>query len=571
MLDKIISFSVNNKLIILILLLAFITYGAYEVTKLPIDAVPDITDNQVQIITSSPSLGVPDVERLITFPIEQANANIAGLKEIRSFSRFGLSVVTIVFEDNIDVYWARQQVAERLHEAQELIPKGVGSPKLAPITTGLGEIYQYVVRVKKGYEGKYTPMELRSIQDWIIRRQLRDVKGVADVSSFGGYLKQYEVAVKTDRLKAYNISIADVLKAVEANNENTGGAYIEKLATVQFIRAEGLVKTMQDIENIPIKKLDNGVPLLLRDVAEVQLGHAIRYGAMSYNGEAEVAGAVVMMLKGANSNEVIKSVKQRIALIQKTLPEGVVIEPFLDRTKMVENAIGTVEKNLIEGALIVLFVLILFLGNVRAGVLVASVIPLAMMFAVIMMNTFGVSGNLMSLGAIDFGLVVDGTVIIVEAVLHQMHHNPKLFYSRKEMDVLVNETSARMRNAAVFGEIIIFIVYIPIFSLQGIEGKMFKPMAFTVAFALLGAFMLSLTYVPMMSSLFLSRKVDKKPSVSDKLLAKMQLFYTPLLNKTLNYPKTIIALTLIVIGIAFTVMQFLGGEFIPKLEEGDFA
>lgn len=571
MLNKIIEFSIKNKLIIGLFILGLVAYGAYEVSRLPIDAVPDITDNQVQVITATPSLGAPDVERLITFPIEQANSNIPGLKEIRSFSRFGLSVVTIVFDDNVDVYWARQQVTERLQEAQEQIPKGFGTPTLAPVTTGLGEIYQYVVRPKKGYEDKYGPMELRTIQDWIVRRQLRDVKGVADVSSFGGYLKQYEIAVNPDKLKSYNITIGDVFNAVENNNENTGGAYIEKGATVLFIRSEGLVNKIEDIENIPVRSLDNGIPVLLRDVATVQLGHATRYGAMSFNGEREVAGAVVMMLKGANSNEVIKNVKERIEQIRKTLPEGVTIEPFLDRTKMVDNAIGTVEKNLLEGALIVLFVLIIFLGNLRAGFLVASVIPLSMLFAVIMMNTFGVSGNLMSLGAIDFGLLVDGTVIIVEAILHQMHQHNKHLYTKQEMNGLVYETSSRMRNAAVFGELIIFIVYIPIFTLQGVEGKMFKPMALTVAFALMGAFVLSLTYVPMMSSLVLGRKASSKKTFSDRMMERAQSVYQPMLTKILNYPKTVIFSSLALIGVAVAIMSILGGEFIPKLEEGDFA
>lgn len=367
MLNKIIEFSIRNKLIVGLLILGLIGYGIYEVTKLPIDAVPDITDNQVQIITVAPSLGAPDVERLISFPIEQANSNIPGLNKIRSFSRFGLSVVTIVFDDIVDVYWARQQVTERLQEVQSQIPTGFGIPKLAPVTTGLGEIYQYVVRPKKGYEERYSAMELRTIQDWIVRRQLLGVKGVADVSSFGGFLKQYEIAVEPAKLKAYGITINDVFNALQTNNQNTGGAYIEKGPTVLFIRSEGLVGTDDDIRKIVVKNTANGTPLLIRDVGQVRLGYATRYGAMTYNGEREVSGAVVMMLKGANSNEVIKNIKNRIDQIQKTLPEGVMIDAFLDRTKMVNNAIGTVERNLLEGALIVVFVLVLFLGNFRAG------------------------------------------------------------------------------------------------------------------------------------------------------------------------------------------------------------
>src|SRR5215207_9704279 len=429
-------------------MLALAGYGSYQFTKLPIDAVPDITDNQVQVITSAPSLGATDIERLITFPIEQSSSNIPGLKEIRSFSRFGLSVVTIVFDDATDVYWARQQVTERLQEVQDQIPKGFGTPELAPVTTGLGEIYQYAIRPKKGYEAKYNAMQLRTIQDWVVRRQLLGVPGVADVSSFGGYLKQYEVAVNPDKLKSYGITVSDVFNALESNNQNTGGAYIEKGPTVLFIRTEGLVGSIPDIENIVVKN-SNGFPLLIRDVAEVRFGQATRYGAMTYNGKYEVSGAVVMMLKGANSNAVIKSIKERIEQIQKTLPEGVLIDPFLDRTKMVNSAIGTVERNLLEGALIVVFVLVLFLGNLRAGLLVASVIPLSMLFAVIMMNLFGVSGNLMSLGALDFGLIVDGAVIIVEACMFQLHISNQKKVSQLQMDDIVYSTSTSMRNAAV--------------------------------------------------------------------------------------------------------------------------
>jgi cobalt-zinc-cadmium resistance protein CzcA len=575
MLNKIIEFSIKNKLIIGLSVLGLIAYGAYEVKKLPIDAVPDITNNQVQVITIAPALGAPDVERLITFPIEQVNNNIPGLIELRSFSRFGLSVVTIVFDDKTDIYWARQQVAERLQQAQEQIPKGFGTPVLAPVTTGLGEIYQYAVRPKKGYENKYNAMELRTIQDWIVRRQLLGVKGVAEVSSFGGLLKQYEIAVVPEKLMAYGITISDVFNALEKNNQNTGGSYIEKGPTILFIRSEGLVGTIDDIQNIVVKNLPTGIPLLIRDVGEVRFGNAPRYGAMTYNGEQQVSGAVVMMLKGANSNEVIQNIKERIAAIQKSLPEGVVIEPFLDRTKMVNNAISTVTKNLMEGALIVIFVLVLFLGNLRAGLLVASVIPLSMLFAIILMNTFGVSGNLMSLGALDFGLIVDGAVIIVEAVMHKLTHS-KLFakvnkLSQSEMDSEVKTSASRMMNSAVFGQIIILIVYLPIFSLQGIEGKMFKPMAQTVAFALLGAFVLSLTYIPMMSSLFLSKKISHKETFSDKMMNRIERFYQKYLTKILRYQKTVLASIAGLFVAAILVLTTLGGEFIPSLPEGDFA
>jgi cobalt-zinc-cadmium resistance protein CzcA len=575
MLNKIIAFSIKNKLIVGLFVLGLIGYGSYEVKKLPIDAVPDITNNQVQVITVAPALGAPDVERLITFPIEQVNNNIPGLIELRSFSRFGLSVVTIVFDDKTDVYWARQQVGERLQQVQKDIPKELGTPTLAPITTGLGEIYQYTVRPKVGYEDKYDAMELRTIQDWIVRRQLLGVKGVAEVSSFGGLLKQYEISIETEKLLAANITITDVFKALENNNQNTGGAYIEKGPTILFIRSEGLVGSLEDINNIVIKNLPNGMPLLIRDVAEVGFGSAPRYGAMTYNGDQQVSGAVVMMLKGANSNIVIKDIKERIELIQKTLPEGVVIEPFLDRTKMVNNAIGTVTKNLLEGALIVVFVLVLFLGNLRAGLLVASVIPLSMLFAIIMMNVFGVSGNLMSLGALDFGLIVDGAVIIVEAVMHKLSFSKRFSkinrLSQTEMDESVSESASRMMNSAVFGQIIILIVYLPILTLQGIEGKMFKPMAQTVAFALIGAFILSLTYIPMMSTLFLSKKISHKPNLSDRVMSRLSHFFQKGLIGVFRKQKLVIGTVLTLFVISVFVLTRLGGEFIPSLPEGDFA
>ena len=575
MLDNIIQFSIKNKLIVGLFTIALIGYGILQVTKLPIDAVPDITNNQVQVITVAPSFGALDIERLVTFPIEQANSNISGLKELRSFSRFGLSIVTIVFDDETDIYWARQQVAERLQKAQLQIPQGIGTPELGPVTTGLGEIYQYVVRPKAGYEGKYNDTELRTIQDWIVRRQLLGVKGVAEVSSFGGKLKQYEIAVDPNKLQSYNITINDVFSALEKNNQNTGGAYIEKGATVLFIRSEGLIGSLKDIENISIKATQSGAPLFIRDVADVKIGYATRYGAMCYNDKGEVSGAIVMMLKGANSSDVIKNVKNRIAQIQKTLPEGVVIEPFLDRTKMVNNAIGTVEQNLLEGALIVIFVLVLFLGNFRAGLLVASVIPLAMLFAVCLMNAFGVSGNLMSLGALDFGLIVDGAVIIVEAVMHQLAHSKKFStiqaLSQKDMDEEVKHSAGKMMNSAVFGQFIILIVYLPIFTLQGIEGKMFKPMAQTVAFALLGAFVLSLTYIPMISALFLSKKIKHKPNISDKLMGKVEVAYQNKLAGIIKHPKLVLSFVLLLFVSAIIVLTTLGGEFIPALEEGDFA
>ncbi|RPD49106.1 CusA/CzcA family heavy metal efflux RND transporter [Paracnuella aquatica] len=573
MLYQIIQFSIRNKLIVGLMVLAMVGWGVYNTTRMPIDAVPDITNNQVLVITSSPALGAADIERLITFPIEQVTRNIPGIIEQRSFSRFGLSLITIVFDDETDVYWARQQVSERLQGVQ--IPPGLGTPEMGPVTTGLGEIFQYVVRPKKGYEGKWTPMELRTVQDWIVRRQLLGTPGVADVSSFGGELKQYEVAVNTAQLKSYGITISDVFSALEANNSNTGGAYIEKGPAVLFIRSEGLVTTQQDLENIVVKNNPGGSPLLVRHIGSVQLGAATRYGAMTYNDKGEVAGAVVMMLKGENSSAVIKNVKSRIEEIKKTLPEGITIEAFLDRTKMVNHAISTVERNLAEGALIVVVVLVLFLGNLRAGLLVASVIPLSMLFAISLMNVFGVSGNLMSLGALDFGLIVDGAVIIVESVMHRLHTSkeftPGQRLTQKQMDDSVQQSASRMMNAAVFGQVIILIVYLPILSLQGIEGKMFKPMAQTVAFAITGAFLLSLTYVPMMSTLVLSKKISHKLTLADRMMNVLEKWYRKVLLRALAAPKVVMGTAVALFVGAVLILSTLGGEFIPELEEGDFA
>lgn len=574
MLTKIIQFSISNKLLIGLFTAILLVYGSFELRKLPIDAVPDITNNQVQVITVAPSFGAADIERLVTFPIEQANSNIPGLVELRSFSRFGLSLVTIVFDENTDVYWARQQVAERLQSVRQLIPPEIGTPELGPITTGLGEIYQYTVRPDKGYERKYNIRELRTLQDWIVRRQLLGVRGVAEVSSFGGELKQYVVELDPEKLMSFHLTIEEVFQALTNNNENTGGSYIEKGPGVLNIRTEGLLRSPSEIEAVVVRSTANGAPVLLRELARVTEGSATRFGALTYNGEMETAGGVVMMLKGANSSEVIHTVKNKIEEIKKMLPEGVIIEPFLDRTKMVDNAISTVEKNLLEGALIVVLVLVLFLGNFRAGLLVASVIPLSMLFAVIMMNIFGVSGNLMSLGALDFGLIVDGAVIIVEAVMHQLSGSffPKQDrIKQEEMDRLVSGSAGRMMNSAVFGQLIILVVYLPIFSLHGIEGKMFKPMAQTVAFALAGAFLLSLTYIPMMSAVFLSKKIHKTATFSDRIMERLSRNFVRALEKILLIPKTVITTVLVLFLLAVWLLSRAGGEFIPQLEEGDFA
>lgn len=572
MLDKIIAFSIKNKFIIALMTLTLIVWGVWSATKLPIDAVPDITNNQVQIITVCPTLAGQEVEQLVTYPIEQSIANLPDLEELRSISRFGLSVITVVFDDKVDIYFARQLINERLKEAESKIPKGVGTPELAPVSTGLGEVYQYIIHPKKGSESKYTAMDLRTMQDWIVARQLYGTAGIAEVNSFGGQLKQYEVAVNPDRLIAMGITIPEIFVALEKNNENTGGAYIDKKPNAYFIRGVGLIGSFDDIKNIVVKTNPNGIPILIKDVAEVHLGSAVRYGAMTYNGEVDAVGGVVMMLKGANSADVVSRIKDKMSTIQKSLPKDVVIEPYLDRTDLVNRAISTVEKNLIEGALIVIFVLVLFLGNLRAGLIVASAIPLSMLFALGLMNVFGVSANLMSLGAIDFGLIVDGAVIIVEATLHHLGMRKAIGkLSQSEMDNEVFVSASKIRSSAAFGEIIILIVYIPILTLVGIEGKMFSPMAQTVSFAIIGALILSLTYIPMMCAAFLSKNVSHKQTLSDRMMNFFQRIYAPLLEKAIRFKKVIVGVTVAVFVVSVFLFSRMGGEFIPTLQEGDFA
>lgn len=572
MLDNIIKFSIKNKLIIVVFVLGLIGWGTVSLRDLPIDAVPDITNNQVQIITSAPSQSAQDIERLVSFPIELAVANIPELEEVRSFSRFGLSVVTVVFKDQTDIYWARQQISERLADVKSQIPAGIGVPEMAPVTTGLGEIYQYSIFPTPGYEDSFSSMELRSLQDWVVRRQLLGIEGVADVSSFGGFLKQYEVALNPEKLKALGISIAEVVTALEKNNENTGGAYIDKNPRAYFIRSQGLIEDVSAIEKIAVKHTQNGTPICIKDIATVKFGHATRYGAMTRNGDGEVVGGIVMMLKGANSSQVIEQVKKRVEQIQNSLPEGVVIKPFLDRSKLVNKAIGTVSKNLIEGALIVIFILVLLLGNFRAGLIVASVIPLAMLFAISLMKLFGVSGNLMSLGAIDFGIIVDGSVIIVEATMHFLSKGKqRRLLTQEEMDREVYQAASKIRTSAAFGELIILIVYLPILALVGIEGKMFKPMAITVSFAILGAFLLSLTYVPMMSAWFLSKDIQVKQTFSDRLMQFFRSKYEPLLVMALKHKRKVVIAALGCFIGSLGVFFTMGSEFIPSLDEGDLA
>lgn len=575
MIERIIHFSIKNKFIVGLFVLALIGWGTYSLTNLPIDAIPDITNNQVQVISLAPSLAVQEVESSITAPIEVAVANIPNIIELRSISRLGLSVTTIVFKDNVDIYWARQQVGERLKEAEDIIPAGLAKIEMAPISTGLGEIYQYRLAVEKGYETKYSPMDLRTLQDWTVRREMLGTAGVAEINSYGGFVKQYEIALNPERLKSMNLTLTDIFEALEKNNENTGSAYIDKKPTAYFIRGIGLVKTLEDIEKIVVKSNASGMPILIRDVATVQYGSATRYGALVVD-TTEAVGGVVMMLKGANAHEVIANVENRIESIQKSLPKGVKIEPFLNRSDLVGRAIGTVSRNLIEGTLIVIFILVLFLGNMRAGLIVASVIPLSMLFAVSMMQLFGVSGNLMSLGAIDFGLIVDGAVIIVESVVHRItmsktHHVGIKRLSQQQMDETVFESAKRMMSSATFGQIIILIVYVPIMALVGIEGKMFRPMAQVVSFALIGAAILSLTYVPMISTLFLSKNTEHKRNFSDRMMDWFHKIFNPVIRYALNHKMLVSASVITVFIASLFVFNSLGGEFIPQLEEGDLA
>ncbi|MFM9988345.1 CusA/CzcA family heavy metal efflux RND transporter [Flavobacterium sp.] len=571
MINKIINFSVNNKLITGVLLAIFVLFGIYSFTQLSVDALPDVTNNQVQVVTNTPNLATQEVEQFITYPLETEFKSLSDMVELRSTSRSGLSVITIVFKDNVPVNIARQRVDEKIKTATDNIPKQYGTPELLPPTTGLGEIFQYVLVPQKGYEEKYNLSELRTIQDWIVRRQLLGTIGVVDVSSFGGKLKQYEVSVKPERLSANNLTLIDVFDALQNNNENTGGSYIDKGPNIYFIRGEGLIQNLEDINNIVVKN-NTGVPILIKDIAEVKFGFAPRYGAMTRNGKGETVGGVVLMQKGENAVRVIERVKEKMKSIEKSLPQGVKIDVFVDRTKLIEKTVSTVSTNLLEGALIVILVLVLFLGSLRAGLIVASVIPLAMLFAIIIMNMFGLSANLMSMGALDFGLIVDGAVIVVEATLHifSKHYKSNIL-SQNQMDKEVIKSSSKIMSSAIFGQIIILIVYIPLFVLSGVEGKMFMPMAQTVSFAIVGALILSLTYVPWASSLFLDKKVSDKPNFTDRFINKLNNWYQPYLVKALERKFTVIGVAIFLFIASLFIFNSLGGEFIPELDEGDFA
>lgn len=568
MFKKLIDYSISHKLLVSVFVLALVAWGAWSLAELPFDSTPDITDNQVQVITQAPSLGAQEVEQYVTTPLEMAMANIPRMKERRSISRSGLSVITLVFDDNADIYWARSQVSQVLDEAGKDLPKNA-DVSMGPIATALGEIYHYTIHAKKGYEKKFSLTQLRTCQDWIVRKMLSGTPGIAEVSGWGGYVKQYEVAVNSDRLETSGVTVNEVFAALEKNNGNTGGSYIEQDANQYFIRGIGVAKSLDDLRNIAVKTV-GGIPVKISDVADVRMGHATRFGAVTRNGEGEVVVGIAIMLKGENFQAVSKRVKERIAQIQKSLPEGVVIEPFIDRTNLVDRVEGTIAHNLMEGGLIVIFVLVLFLGSWRSGLVVASVIPLPMLFAFGMMKTFGIGGNLMSLGAIDFGMIVDSAVIIVEAVVTHINGKPRAM-RQAEMDAEVGKSAFAMMSSAAFGQIIIMVVYIPIMLLTGIEGKMFRPMALTVFFAILGAFILSLTYVPMASALFLSRKPETRENLSGRMIGKLRSWYRPVLSWVLLRRKDVITGAVALFCVSLVAFHYLGVEFIPTLEEGDIA
>ncbi|WP_455638667.1 CusA/CzcA family heavy metal efflux RND transporter [Parabacteroides sp.] len=572
MFKAIVHFSIHKKLFVGLTTLFLLIGGIYAMLTLPIDAVPDITNNQVQIVTVSPTLAPQEVEQLITFPIEIAMSNIMNVEEIRSVSRFGLSLVTVVFKESVPTLDARQLINEQIQTVSGEIPPELGTPELMPITTGLGEIYQYVLKVAPGYEDKYDAMELRTIQDWIVKRQLSGIPGIVEINSFGGYLKQYEVAVDPDALYSLNITIGDVYSALSSNNQNTGGSYIEKVNKAYYIRSEGMISDIKDIERIVITNR-GGIPIHISDVGSVRFGAPKRFGAMTKDGEGECVGGIAMMLKGANANVVTKELEARVDKVQKMLPEGIRVEPYLNRSELVNRNISTVVRNLIEGALIVFLVLIVFLGNIRAGLIVASVIPLAMLFGFIMMRLFGVSANLMSLGAIDFGIVVDGSIVILEGVLAHIYswQLAGRTLTRAEMDREVEEGAGGVVRSATFAVLIILIVFFPILTLTGIEGKYFTPMAKTLVFCIIGALLLSLTYVPMMASLFLKRTISPKPTFADRFFEKLNRVYKCSLDFCLHHIVVTVSTAFALLAASLLLFTRLGAEFIPTLDEGDFA
>lgn len=575
MIDRIILFSLKNKLIVFLFTLVLIGGGIYSLLNLPIGAVPDITNNQVQVITTSRNLATEDVEKFITYPVELEMANLPGVKEIRSISKFGLSVVTVVFDDDMGNYLPRQLIAEKIKSAEEQIPANFGKPFMGPVTTGLGEIYQYVIDVDSAYKDWYSLSDIRTIQDWVVKRQLSGIPGVVEVNTWGGFLKQYEVAINPAQLRSLDIPISVVFQALQNNNGIAGGAYIEKNQQSYFVRAEGLLESLSDIENIVVERRNN-IPILIKDLATVGFGHAPRFGAITGNGEGEKVLGQIMMLKGADSKAVIDAVKERVAEVQNTLPKGVSINPILERSELIAKTTFTIAENLILGCLIVIFVVVLLLGNWRSGLVVASVIPLTLLFALSMMYIFGVDANLMSLGAIDFGIIIDGAVIIIEYIAFKISSEKDSILSLSKekrqafKDEITFKGASKMMHSAVFGQLIIIIVFIPILSLVGVEGKMFRPMALVFSFALIGAMLLCFTYVPVMASLFIKPTDVSKRNISNRLIDFLKKYYRPTLVWAMNKKALVLSLSaalLIGTGLLFNSM---GGEFVPTLDEGDF-
>ena len=573
MIRSIIQFSVTNKIVIGLFVFGLVIAGIYSLRTLPINSIPDSSNNQVRVITVSPDLATKEVEQLITYPVEQEMANLPGVKHIRSVSKFGLSVVTVIFKDDMGKYLPRQLIQEKIKTASEQIPEGLGQPRMGPIISGLGEIYQWVVTTEKGYDSAYSTRELRSIQDWIVKRQMAGIEGVVEINSWGGYLKQYEVAVDPTRLKSLDITISEVYEALQENNANAGGSYIQKESRAYYIRGEGLVKSLKDIRNIQVTTED-GYPVFIRDLAKVQYGHATRLGATTHNGKGEVVAGQAMMLKGANSWQVIQRVKDRMAEVKKTLPEGVKIKPFIDRSNLITATTTTVSENLALGGLIVILVLLLLLGNWRSGLIVASVIPLSMLFALLMMKVFSINANLMSLGAIDFGIIVDGAVIIVEFVVYQLYIKSDqlrgLFGRERQqaLDQLTVDSSSRMMRTAFFGQVIILIVFVPILTLTGAEGKMFRPMALTFGFALIGAMILCLTYVPMMASLLIKPGARQEGGLSNRLIDAIDRVYQPVIRGALRYRYAVLGSATGLLIITLVIFFRMGAVFLPQLDEG---
>jgi cobalt-zinc-cadmium resistance protein CzcA len=565
MIDSIIRFSVKQRLLVLLCVFSVAIAGVFSLSHLPIDAVPDITNVQVQVLTSAPSLAPIDVERQITFPVEVSMGGLPGVAEVRSVSKFGLSAVTVVFNDNVDTYFARQLVLERLSEVRQQIPPSVGIPEMGPISTGLGEIYQYQLVPRT--DAPVSTQELRTLQDWQVRRQLMGVPGVAEVNSYGGEKKQYQVQVDPQRLQAYGLSLREVLDAVVRNNANVGGAYIEHSGEQYILRGIGLAKSAQELGSIVVKVGDQGVPVRLNDVASVVSASEVRQGAVLADGKGETVAGIVMMLKGENSRAVVDRVKERVKEIERSLPANVRLVPFYDRSELVDRTIHTVASNLFEGAALVILVLLVVLGNWRGAVLVASVIPLSMLFAASCMVAFKVSGNLMSLGALDFGLIVDGAVVMVENAIRRLGHlGVTANYEDKRNTIL--KACLEVGRPVVFAVAIIAIVYLPILSLSGIEGKLFKPMCITIIFALLGALILSLTYIPAMSTLIFTGQTTESES---RFMILVRKFYTRALNTTMEYKRQTATIAVTLLCLSLLTFPMLGSEFIPRLDEGALA